>query len=328
METTHKKYTGLKIALAFLPALVFTQNYAWMTLNSYNMIALLIIWSLMIWSVYQFTEKNHILERTFRLMEVAFFLFPLSAIIGSFMFGAKAVTGADNGAAQAGAAIGSAIGGVFMVGLAFVLGITGGIIMRVIAGKYEKKADATDNKQSEHASNKHGIIVPISAIFLLAIVLGSVSSSRETSRIAREKETIKNSLQQGGVVQADAPATAQQEKVGVEIIKKGFQDIDVMARIYEAQVSMNLKFTNRTDKDIRGVEGTLTTYDIFGNKIKSINISYDKGIPKNGSKVWESGVEYNQFSNEDVKLKDTDLQDLKYKWEVSTIVYADGTTEN
>lgn len=260
-------------------------------------------------------------------MEVTFFLFPLSAIILSFAFSAKSVTGADSGAAQAGAAIGSAIGGVFVVGLAFVLGITGGIIMHVVAGKYEKKADASENKQSEHLSNKHGVIIPIAAVFLLAIVLGSMSSSRETARIAHEKEVLKNSLQQGGVAQAGVPV-AEQEKVGIEITKKGFQDMNIMAGIYEAQVTMNLKFINRTNKDIRGVEGTVTYYDIFGNKIKAVGISYDKGIPKNGFKVWESGVEYNQFSDEDVKLKDTELKDLKYKWETSTIVYADGTTEN
>jgi len=71
----------------------------------------------------------------------------------------------------------------------------------------------------------------------------------------------------------------------------------------------------------------LTFYDIFDNKISATKISYDKGIPANGSKVWKSGMDYNQFMDEDVKLKNTELKDLKYKWEVSTIIYADGSKE-
>jgi len=31
--------------------------------------------------------------------------------------------------------------------------------------------------------------------------------------------------------------------------------------------------------------------------------------------------------DEDIKLKNTELKDLKYKWEVSTIIYADGTKD-
>ena len=53
MENTAKKHIVLKVLLALLPALIFWQNYAWMTLNAYLWIALLIIWALMIWSVWQ-----------------------------------------------------------------------------------------------------------------------------------------------------------------------------------------------------------------------------------------------------------------------------------
>ena len=66
MENTAKKHIVLKILLALLPAVIFWQNYAWMTLNSYLGIAFLIVWALMIWSAWRFTEKNHILERYFR----------------------------------------------------------------------------------------------------------------------------------------------------------------------------------------------------------------------------------------------------------------------
>jgi len=90
---------------------------------------------------------------------------------------------------------------------------------------------------------------------------------------------------------------------------------------------MTLKFTNETNKNIKGVEGVLTFYDIFDNKILATKISYDEGISANGSKIWKVGRDYNQFMDEDIKLKNKELQNLKYKWEVNTIVYEDGSKE-
>ncbi len=331
MENTMKKHIVLKTLLALLPALIFWQNYAWMTLNSYLGIAFLIIWALMIWSVYQFTEKNHIIERFFRLTEISFFLLPLSAIVFSFVLGSKAVSSTTNGAEQAGAALGTAIGGTFVVVLSFIIGLAGGVIMHLITNKYEKKAEASGIKQTETLSNKHGIILSLVAIILLAIIMGSVSSAQHSANVAKEKEELNNSLQQGGTNQTNTAnmeqAKTETQKVTLEITKKGFNAADYTSGSYQDQITMSLKFTNTTDKEIRGVEGAITFYDIFDNKISATKVSYDKGIPANSSKIWESGTDYNQFMDEDIKLKNTELKDLKYKWEVSTIIYADGSKE-
>lgn len=327
----NEKHTALKILLALLPALIFTQNYALMTLNSYLGIAFLIIWALMIWSVYQFTEKNHIIERFFRLTEISLFLLPLSAIIFSFVFGSRAVSSATNGVEQAGAALGTAIGGTFVVVLFFIIGLVGGVIMHLIANKYEKKAEASEIKQSETLSNNHGIILSLVAIILLTIIMGSVSSAQYSENAAIGNKELSNSLQQGGTNQANTTNTEQAKtktkKVTLEITKKGFIAANYTSGSYQDQITMSLKFTNTIDKEIRGVEGVLTFYDIFDNKISVIKVNYVKGIPANSSKIWEEKIDYNQFIDEDVKLKNTELKDLKYKWEVSTVIYTDGSKE-
>jgi len=286
MENTIKKHIVLKILLALLPALIFWQNYAWMTLNSYLGIAFLIIWALMIWSVYQFTEKNHIIERFFRLTEISFFLLPLLAIVFSFVLGSKAVSSTTNGFEQAGAALGTAIGGTFVVVLSFIIGLAGGVIMHLITNKYEKKAEVSGIKQAETLSNKHGIILSLVAIILLAIIMGSVSSAQNSANVAKEKEELKNSLQQGDTTKTNTEQVkTETKKVTLEITKKGFNEADYMSGSYQDQITMSLKFTNTTDKEIRGVEGVLTFYDIFDNKISATKVSYDKGIPANDSKV-------------------------------------------
>ncbi|MDD2753436.1 MAG: hypothetical protein PHT44_02420 [Candidatus Portnoybacteria bacterium] len=323
MKNIIKEYAVLKIFLALLPALIFTQNYAWMTLNSYLGIAFWIIWALTIWNVWQFTERNHILERCFRLTEISLFFLPLSAIVFAFIFGSQAAMSTSSGIERGGAALGAAMGATVVIILSFIIGLIGGMVVHLIANKYEKKAEKIEIRQQESLSNKHGIALSIAAIILLAIIMGSVSSVQAYKKDVKEKEELGKEMQQGGISQLKSDA----KRVNLEITSKGFHKADYMSGDYEDQITMDLKFINETDKEIRGVEGALTFYDIFDNKISVSKVSYDKGIPARGSKIWKSGTDYNQFKEEDVELKDTELKDLKYKWSVSTIIYVDGAKE-
>jgi hypothetical protein len=115
----------------------------------------------------------------------------------------------------------------------------------------------------------------------------------------------------------------ENDKVKLVIEEKGIFEGD-----FSDQITMDFKFINNTSKDIKGVDGVAIFYDIFDNKIKSLNISYDKGIPADTPKIWEAGFDYNQFMSEDIKLKNTDLENLKYEWKINTIVFEDGTKED
>jgi hypothetical protein len=329
METT-KKHMIVKILLALLPAIIFTQNYAWMTLNNKIGWAFLIIWALMIWSVWQFTEKNNILERFFRLTEISFFLLPISAIVFAFVLGSKAVSSTTNEASQAGAALGTAIGGTFVVVVSFIIGIIGGIIMHLIASKYDKKAELSEIKQSETVANKHGVIFSLVVFIILVVAFGTASSSttkQDSINIKSGDKTVTETANSTASTDTAAQQPAQVTKVDLQITKKGFHKASLTGGDFQDQIQMDVTFTNKTDKNIKGVQGDLTFYDMFDNEIKTINIAYDKGILAGQSKVWNAGISYNQFIDEDTKLRDTDLKDLKYKWEVKTIVYEDNTKE-
>lgn len=330
MKNNIKKYLCLKILLALLPTVVFWQNYALITLNSRLGMAFLIIWGLMIWNVYQFTEKSYIVERFLRLTEISFFLLPLSAIIFVLIFGSKTIDSTANGPEQAGAILGTTIGGTFIVILSLIIGFVGGLIIHLIANKYEKRAEISGISQDETLSNKHGLILSLVVIFLLAIVMGSLPEPKQVTKFTKEGG-LGESSQQGGTNQNSTANFGQvgigAKKVNLEIISKGFHEADFLSGDYQDQITMELKFTNKTNKEIRGVEGLLTFYDIFDNKISTTKISYDEGIPANESKVWKARKDYNQFMEGDVKLKNTELKNLKYKWEVLTIIYADGSKE-
>lgn len=112
------------------------------------------------------------------------------------------------------------------------------------------------------------------------------------------------------------------DKITVELVDKDFSEID-----YQSYNVIKLKFINNTGKEVKGVRGDLVLSDIFGDKIKSANVSYDDGLAVGETKNWTGQLYYNQFDNDDKKLKATDLANLKYKWNANAIVYQDGTTE-
>jgi len=117
------------------------------------------------------------------------------------------------------------------------------------------------------------------------------------------------------------------EKVDVELVDKDFISSDWERGIYDDYITMKLRFINKTNKDIKGVQGKVIFYDIFDNEIYRTKISYDEGIPKNESKVWSGQIEYNQFRDDHRKLRTTELENLKYEWLPDTIIYQDGSEE-
>lgn len=126
---------------------------------------------------------------------------------------------------------------------------------------------------------------------------------------------------------AQAEKNPLENKVIVEVVNKDFRPSDWQSGTYEDKILIDVKFTNNTDKDIKGVMGTLTFYDIFDTQIYETTVSYDDGLPKGTNKVWYGGIDYNQFMTEHEKLRATELGNLKYKWLPEKIVYSDGFVE-
>lgn len=140
----------------------------------------------------------------------------------------------------------------------------------------------------------------------------------------------------GGIMGGEKTATTNQsdpieaassntlrEKVDMEIVSKTFDVGD-----YRSFITMGFKFTNKTDKPVRGVTGVVVFYDIFNKEIYRSNVSYDKGVPAQESKTMVASIEYNQFIDSQQKLKETELKNLKYVWLPATIIYEDGTKDS
>ena len=119
------------------------------------------------------------------------------------------------------------------------------------------------------------------------------------------------------------------QKVIVTVDDKQNLDINYNVGRYSPRVEFVFGVYNNTSKDIKGVQGTLTIKDLFGVDIMSLGLDFTgQTIPANSSVVFDDlGFDINQFMDDHVKVYSTNLEDLQFEYEVTSIVYTDGTTE-
>jgi hypothetical protein len=103
------------------------------------------------------------------------------------------------------------------------------------------------------------------------------------------------------------------------LTKKGFTEYK-----YQEYLTFTFTFKNKTDRDILGVKGIVTFYDIFGDEIKKLRLSYDEDIQAGKTVNYFAQTDYNQFIAEDTKLKNTELDKLKVDWEPQQLIFSDG----
>lgn len=109
------------------------------------------------------------------------------------------------------------------------------------------------------------------------------------------------------------------ESITFALTKKGYSEYN-----YQDYITYTFTFENKSNKDILGVKGSVTFYDIFDEKIKSLSLSYDNGIKSGKTVNYRAQTDYNQFMSDDKKLKDTELNKLKVVWEPEQLIFTDG----
>lgn len=96
--------------------------------------------------------------------------------------------------------------------------------------------------------------------------------------------------------------------------------------IFSNYVNFVFKITNNSNKAIKGVEGTLIVYDLFDKEIIQMGCDFTGNTIASGKTITEDDLSYecNEFIDEDMKLFNTDYKDLKFKYEVESIVFSNG----
>lgn len=127
----------------------------------------------------------------------------------------------------------------------------------------------------------------------------------------------------------DQETTNTSTKVNVKVTDKYNLPVNYDANRYSPRVEFNFDILNKTNKSIKGVQGVLIIKDLFGEKIMSLNCDFTgKTISANSKVTFEGiGFDINQFLDYHVKVYNEDFGDLIFEYEVTKIVYSDGTQE-
>jgi hypothetical protein len=138
-------------------------------------------------------------------------------------------------------------------------------------------------------------------------------------------EKVRQEDEKQRVARAKAAEEQQRKRlldaITVTVFEKGFQHAD-----YQDYVTIRVMYENKSGKDVRGFKGSIQFNDLFGAEIMPFNISEDQPLVAGETKRQGWTLKYNQFIDKHVKLRNTELENMKVEWKPQIILFADGTS--
>lgn len=92
-------------------------------------------------------------------------------------------------------------------------------------------------------------------------------------------------------------------------------------------VSFELEYSNKSDKEIKAIHGVMIFGDVYGEPVIEIDWSYNEGIPPKQTIVERPARFYvDESIPSQAAFWGTDFNKLKFKFEVKSIMFKDGTS--
>lgn len=153
-----------------------------------------------------------------------------------------------------------------------------------------------------------------------------IAEQKQIADEAEAKEKEAKRLAEEAAKKEAAIAVELAKYIAVAPFKKSFHKADFMLGEYEDGINIDFVFENKGQKDIRAFKGVAKFKDLFGEEIHSSNISYDETLKAGTKKNWSGSLKFNQFIASQVKLRDTDLSNMKFEWIPKAVIFTDGST--
>lgn len=185
-------------------------------------------------------------------------------------------------------------------------------------------------------------------ILLLSLTLMLLSGCTQSASTDLEKriselegrvKELENVLTVSATVQEEGDATAEAPvpttATTPEPTENPFQDIslqvtgkNIVQQSYSEFIELPYQIVNNSSKTIRGIEGIMHIKDMFGKTILDVQWDYtDESIPAGESvTITGTGLDYNQFMTEHMKIYSTPYENLVFEYEIQTVLFDDGTT--
>jgi hypothetical protein len=184
------------------------------------------------------------------------------------------------------------------------------------------EADAKEIKESGKLSDEDALIM--AGWILKSKLTGEKLDGKTYAEIIDEAKDYKSeqeALAEKAKLEEEEKRQRLSSALTVAMYDKGYEEYD-----YQDYLTYSLAFNNKTAKDIRAFKGSISIQDLFNTEIKSINLTIDDPIKAGETFKGTYTTEYNQFKDEDSRLKNKDMDDLKIVWTPEKIIFTDGTT--
>ena len=136
-----------------------------------------------------------------------------------------------------------------------------------------------------------------------------LTSPKGESDVSESRETKQSSL------------LPSEELIAITIGNKRYHKAD-----YEEYIFFDVEYNPiNISKPTRSVKGVIIFCDLFGETKHRIGVTINDSL-KPGEMLLKRGVgfEYNQFSDEDNWVRNADIKDMTFRFELISILYADG----
>lgn len=189
-----------------------------------------------------------------------------------------------------------------------------------MSGCQNKKELETQREQLENLSVENESLK--SELESMTIELESIVKDRDQAQQKAERF-------EDAINEMKKEIEIQEGDVTVTVVSKGQKPKDYNRGLYNNYVETSLNVKNNTTKDIQGVQGNLKVMDLFGVEILTMGCDFTgKTITVDTSQDYNMVYEVNPYMSEQMKYYSTDFQDLKFEYNVKSIVFMDGTTKN
>lgn len=149
------------------------------------------------------------------------------------------------------------------------------------------------------------------------ILVNGKAWKAEQDRIEAEQKAL-----QEKAAREEAERVARlQNAVMATCFKKGYTEVN-----YQDYITYGFAIQNKSEQDIRAVKGEIMFTDLFDDEIKTLSFTYDQPIRAGATANWNATTDYNQFMDDDVRLKNKELKDLKIVWKPIKVIFQDGST--
>jgi hypothetical protein len=123
----------------------------------------------------------------------------------------------------------------------------------------------------------------------------------------------------------EARAAELRKAVSLTVYEKSFLASNPMGGRYSDYLVIKCAYENRSGKDIRAFNGSVRFTDLFDKTILESGLTISDPLKAGAKGTWTGQIEYNQFLDEHVALRNASLDNMKVVWLPSEVLYSDGT---